>query len=78
MCIELEPAWYLDRVYCMVDSIGEGSLSVNEGPSSVNEGLSSSMRSVQWNPSITDTFGDQHFVCFSKVSPTQGLLVYFW
>ena len=23
---------------------------------------------VQWNPSITDTFGDQHFVCYSEVS----------
>ena len=32
---------------------------------------------IQWNPSITDTFGDQHFVRYSKVSPTQGLTVYF-
>ena len=32
---------------------------------------------IQWNPSITDTFGDQHFVRYSEVSPTQGLLVYF-
>ena len=31
--------------------------------------------SVQWNPSITDTFGDQHFVRYSEVSPTQGLPV---
>ena len=43
---ELEPAWYLDRVYRMADSIGEGSSSVNEGPSSVNEGSSSSTKSV--------------------------------
>ena len=32
---------------------------------------------IQWNPSITDTFGDQHFVRYSKVSSTQGLPVYF-
>ena len=32
---------------------------------------------IQWNPSITDTFGDQHFVHYSEVSPTQGLPVYF-
>ena len=32
---------------------------------------------IQWNLSITDTFGDQHFVRYSKVSPTQGLPVYF-
>ena len=30
---------------------------------------------VQWNPSITDTFGDQHFVRYSEVSPTQRLPV---
>ena len=27
---------------------------------------------VQWNPSITDTIGDQRFVCCSEVSLTQG------
>ena len=32
---------------------------------------------LQWNPSITDTFGDQHFVRYSEVSPSQGLSVYF-
>ena len=32
---------------------------------------------VQWNPSVMDTFGEQHFVRYSKVSPTQGLPVYF-
>ena len=32
---------------------------------------------VQWNPSITDTFRDQHFVRYSEVSPTQGLQVHF-
>ena len=32
---------------------------------------------VQWNPYTTDTFGDQHFVDCSEVSPTQGLPVYF-
>ena len=32
---------------------------------------------VQWNPSITDTIGTQHFIHYSKVSLTQGLLVYF-
>ena len=32
---------------------------------------------IQWNPSITDTIGTQHFVCYSEVSPTQGLPVYF-
>ena len=53
MRIELEPAWYLDGVYRMADSTGEGSSSVNEapssvneGPSNVNEGSSSSTRSV--------------------------------
>ena len=46
MRIELEPAWYLDRVYRMADSISEGSSSVNKGPSSTNEGLSSFTRSV--------------------------------
>ena len=34
-------------------------------------------KAIQWNLSITDTFGDQHFVRYSKVSPTQGLPVYF-
>ena len=34
-------------------------------------------RLIQWNPSITDTIGTQHFVRYSKVSLTQGLLVYF-
>ena len=33
--------------------------------------------SIQWNPAIMDTFGDQHFVRYSEVSPTQGLPVYF-
>ena len=33
---------------------------------------------IQWNPFITDTFGDQQFVCYGEVSPTQGLTVYFW
>ena len=46
MRTEFEPAWYLDRVYHMADSNGEGLSSVNEGPSSLNEGFSSSMRSV--------------------------------
>ena len=32
---------------------------------------------VQWNPSVTDTFGDQHFVRYSEVSPTQELPVLF-
>ena len=27
--------------------------------------------------SIADTFGDQYFVCYSEVSPTQGPPVYF-
>ena len=31
--------------------------------------------SVQWNPSITDTIGNQQFVLYSEVSLTQGLLV---
>ena len=39
MRIEFEPAWHLDRVYRMADSIGEGS-------SSINVGSSSSTRSV--------------------------------
>ena len=34
-------------------------------------------RYIQWNPSITDSFGDQHFVRYSKGSQTQGLPVYF-
>ena len=34
--------------------------------------------SIQWNPSITDTIGNQHFVSYSEVSLTQRLLVYFW
>ena len=33
---------------------------------------------IQWNPSITDTIGDQHFVPYSEVSLTQALSVYFW
>ena len=32
---------------------------------------------IQWNPSITDTIGTQHFVRYSEVSLTQGLPVYF-
>ena len=32
---------------------------------------------IQWNPSITDTVGDQNFVRYSEVSLTQGLPVYF-
>ena len=32
---------------------------------------------LKWNPSITDTFGDQQFVPYSEVSLTQGLTVYF-
>ena len=32
---------------------------------------------VQWNPSITDTIGNQHYVHYSGVSLTQGLPVYF-
>ena len=32
---------------------------------------------LQWNPSIMDTIGHQHFVPYSEVSLTQGLLVYF-
>ena len=28
---------------------------------------------IQWNPSITDTVGDQNFVRYSEVSLTQGL-----
>ena len=34
-------------------------------------------KGIQCNPSITDTFGDQYFVRYSEVSPTQGLPVYF-
>ena len=29
---------------------------------------------LQWNPSITDTIGEQHLHRYSKVFPTQGLL----
>ena len=29
---------------------------------------------VQWNPSITDTIETQHFIRYSEVSLTQGLL----
>ena len=32
---------------------------------------------IQWNPSITDTIGNQLFVCYGEVSPTQRLPVYF-
>ena len=32
---------------------------------------------LQWNPSITDTIGHQHFVPYSEVSLAQGLPVYF-
>ena len=32
---------------------------------------------LQWNPSIMDTVGEQHFVCYSEVSLTQGLPIYF-
>ena len=31
---------------------------------------------VQWNPSITDTIGTQHFVRYSEVSLTQGSFRY--
>ena len=42
MRTELEPAWYLDRVYRVADSIDEGSSSIyNAGLSGVNEGSSS-------------------------------------
>ena len=27
---------------------------------------------LQWNPSITDTIGNQHIVCYSKVCLTWG------
>ena len=27
---------------------------------------------LQWNPSIADTIGDQHFVCYSEVSLNGG------
>ena len=33
--------------------------------------------SVQWNPYIMDTIGTQHFLRYSEVPLTQGLLVYF-
>ena len=47
-------------------------------PTSVERQESGDVRTVQWNPSITDTFGHQHFVRYSGVSrPTQGLPVYF-
>ena len=39
--------------------------------------LISMENTLQWNPSITDTIGTQHFVRYSEVSLTQGLLVYF-
>ena len=66
MRIELEPARYLDRVYRMADSIGEGSLSVNEGSSnstgSVFDALKAPAlsdltrkRSVHCNPSPKGT-----------------------
>ena len=32
---------------------------------------------IQWNPSITDTIGNQNFVCYNEVSLTQGSPVYF-
>ena len=32
---------------------------------------------IQWNPSITDTVGNQNFVRYTKVSQTQGVPVYF-
>ena len=32
-------------------------------------------KDVQWNPSIADTTGEQHFVRYSEVSSTQGLPV---
>ena len=34
-------------------------------------------KEMQWNPSITDTIGTQHFVRYSEMSLTQGLPVYF-
>ena len=49
MRIELER--YLDRVYRMADSIGEGSLSVNKWPSSINEG---SLSVNKWPSSINE------------------------
>ena len=41
------------------------------------EGLGMRLIRIQWSPSITDTFGNQHFVRHSKVSPTQALTVDF-
>jgi len=32
---------------------------------------------VQWNPSIVDTIGNQHFFPYSEVFLTQGIL-YIW
>jgi len=32
---------------------------------------------IQWNPSITDTFGTPNFVCHNEVSLSQGFPVYF-
>ena len=36
----------------------------------------SSLISLQWNPSIPDTIGNQTFVRYSEVSLTQGFPVY--
>ena len=41
------------------------------------QGRSLVLFQLQWNPSITDTFGDQRFVRYSEVFPAQGLPVYF-
>ena len=35
------------------------------------------LESLQWNPSITNTIGNQNFVCYSEVSLIHRFLVYF-
>ena len=39
------------------------------------DGMKPLSNELEWNPSITYTIGNQHFVPYSKVSLPQGLLV---
>ena len=54
----------IEEVEALLQGLGEGNW------------LNYNSYRIQWNPSITDTIGDEDFVRYSTVSLTQGLLVY--
>ena len=67
----MQHAWYYNHTSVLVRLILLG------GESEKLRKMVCHKNELQWNPSVTGTFGDQHFVCNSEVSPTQGLPVYF-